>query len=1178
MLKKLQRWLLLLVLLPVPALAERLVQVELSDDEYLLVDVVLNNNIIARSIDLHQVEGKRLIAIEPILDALKVRYLLSGPRLTVWHQNSIVEFELLGAESDNATNLGSVWATDGFYMFVQTQVFEQLFSTQLNFNSQQLKVEITTGRDNAIFPIQVLSKQAQNRALDRLTEGYTAPTREQIPITIDDQYRAFTVPHGRINIAAEQSDEGSGFNSSLQLTSDLLYHSAQLTLTDSKNAELQARLQLSRYKTSPDDYILGLYDQYQFGDISSRTNNLTSGTQAGVGIIFERREESFRDSNQFITLKETAPPGWEAELFRNQVFLQATTVPDDGLLIFDDVEVTYGSNQYVIKLYGPFGEKDVINKSYNLVENALSKGQTAHTVYALDRKHRLINDQSDEDYEPTDFGGTFDYGVSDNWQIGVGYAGLVGDQRVYSLSNAVSLPGMLLENDISVDQDGNYAQLTSIQGSAFGNDRYNINFESGSDFTSDRLSLIGDSIALDGAYYFNTDYMGVTFGGDYRKDDLAESYRISNRISGSWGRLLLRHSLTYAKNISLIGNMLETENLLGSVGVSGSLPYNFRVSANINYDPDASDIIQDSSSLVIQKNLVDPWDTTHYLTLNYLPIASGERDNWRLSHRASWRTGDFQLNLASQIGDNGRWSIQLGLQMFLGYDYRNNRVTLSQRLLPNTASLDVHAYLDRQINGIPDPLDYDLSGVEFSGNPEWGGVTTGEGGRAILPGVYPNSPFRFAAKWKQGSSTINNDYVVFSHPGAYIDVNMPFILSTELLGFVLRTNSGQEIGLQNAVVELYDDNNQKLRSKETDIDGYYEFLGLAPGQYRVEINKQTLTEKGYTGNVVGFNVITGGKGGYAELPALILRRIGDDKSLDLEQIEDIALDKESSEATVWDPEEKVRRNYFTLPTKNKVVAKHSLDEDKLAELTELEQKAELKADFTNVSSAAAEKFAFLNKSESNLPSVSILEPHLNDNKVTVFKAQQIMGAKSQIQTSSKDVKGGFVIQLGVYKDLVNAQDLINRLASEALPKNQFTLSSDKGMTRVLFGSFLSMASGLEFANKFIGNQQAYLVKASVLSSGESESESVETSNKPWVIQLYAASTEAIEPAIINQFTAIENLNLGQKRSDNGNIVYCIISSGLTTKAAAQKVLQNSGYNGWVVNAGAFENVRELKRQ
>ena len=130
----------------------------------------------------------------------------------------------------------------------------------------------------------------------------------------------------------------------MQLTSDLLYHSANLTLTKDDESDIAASLQLSRYKSTPDDPILGAFDYYSLGDISGFSRPLISAVNSGIGAVFSRSPKGFRHQNLSITIKKIAPPGWEIELYHNNRFILSNIVPADGLLILEDVETEYGQN------------------------------------------------------------------------------------------------------------------------------------------------------------------------------------------------------------------------------------------------------------------------------------------------------------------------------------------------------------------------------------------------------------------------------------------------------------------------------------------------------------------------------------------------------------------------------------------------------------------------------------------------------------------------------------------------------------------------------------------------------------------------------------------------------------------------------------------------------------------
>jgi hypothetical protein len=1166
-----------------------LYQVELDEEQLILLDVTLNGGTITRSIDVYQRGDKLLIAIEPLFDALKIRYVISKDILSIWQDGVEQQFSLKSQPSQVNSNT-LLWASDNFYFFTELALFERLFPAKLEFSYKSLQLKISTPEKATIFPSQKIAQQTQQRSINRISSTENEWEETQLPITIADQYRLITVPHGRVNIAAETNDTDTYINGSAQLTADLLYHSANLTLSDTNNSDLAARLVLSRYKTKPNDYILGLYDQYQLGDVSSISNGISTGSSGGLGVSLSRHPSNYRQSNQAITLEEIAPPGWEAELFRNHIFLAATTVPADGLLKFEDIEVEYGVNTYEIKLYGPFGETEVRKKSIELNSNALKQGQFSHGFYGLDRNHRLINDQSDQDYGVTDLGGTFDYGISDNWQLGVGFAALEDNKQFFNIKNALSLPGMLLENDISFDQDGNYAQITSLKGSAFESDRYSLILESADDFISARINAIGKSVGVQGSYSRPTDWVNLNFNVNYREDDYARNFLFGNRLSGSMGELQFRHNLTYYQN-TLLQDVEENQSsgFIGALGVSGNLPYDFRISADIQYDPEADKPLLKSSSVLVQKNLRGPWNGFHSFTANYLPLAANGSASWRVSHRAAWQSESFQLNVSTTYDESDRWSIQLGLQFFLGYDYHNNRLLLNQNIQSNSATLDVHTYLDRQLNGIPDPLDYNLNDVEFYGNPEWEHLEDSKNGRTILPGVYGVTPFGFGAKWKDGSNTINNDYVVYTHPGAYVDVNMPFVLSTELVGFVLRSKGGREIGMQNVRIELTDGDGNVLQENDTDLDGYYEFNGLSPGQYKLRVAQSNLKEKAYTSDVVGYSVLTGGQGGYSELPAITLHSIESGEVADAEDIAVFILDAENTEPVVWDNDAKKRRNYFTLPTKDKVMAKHSLTQENAAITSDIEPAdVEHKTQTidgnsvvrqVNEAESVTTKFSGpTNNTSGGLPTLTIGSGSMRKLSVGENNTDELDTPENNFSALTSTGGDVYVIQLGSYADEINATELKNRMSNSVLLADDFTILKrlDTGTFRLIYGGFPSRNDAQMFAQQHISKGQPYFIIKNEMDQPIKQITTLApATDSGWVIQLYASVSPVGQDDIKTEFAKVGPLYLANKETNNNTILHCLVSQSFSSKETANAALARSGLDGWINSISNYTDVSAL---
>jgi hypothetical protein len=1104
---------LFLLLFTLTCAAQDLTKVELSDDGILLLDVVVDNNHIANSIDAYMVDNKLLVAIEPLFDSLKLRYQLSESQLNVWKEDELYNFNFTpplttwSAGENTPAIPQSVWAFDGFYQFIELSLIEKTFAASFNTDLARQIIHIETVRKNPddlslirkaidsvyLFPVQKLALLSERRQFNRFYNNSSNVALNKSAITIADQYRLFTPPHGRVNLAADIKNQQ--FVGSTQLVSDFLYHSANLSLSQTDSSDLAASLSLSRFKTAPNERILGLFDSYSLGDVSGVANNLTTTSDAGIGIVFRRAPDNYRLNNLQTTLEELAPPDWEAELFHNGIFLDKRQVPGDGRLKYENVELYYGRNKFEIRLYGPFGEEEIIYNNINVKQNPLAKGQSAYNFNALDNNHRLFNDESDADYGITNFGGSVNYGISDRWQMGFSFASIDSEQQLYSIKNAVSFDNLLIENDLAYDQDGNYAQLSSVTGSLFLNDNYSLQFESGKNFTSETVSAQNNQYSrFAGNYSLPSNFVITRFGAEYRQDNQIKNFSLSNQLSRRFGPLSVSHTLTYNQSeiTPLEGISIKNEQLTGNVGLNGRLAGG-SLSALINYDPELSEPILKNSSISFRTTIKDPFETKHNIQAQYFPF-NDKGQRWRLNHSVLWQTKNYSMTMTTAYDSNDDWNVQLGAQFFLGYDYHHKRVIMNNTFSGGSATLDAHAYLDRQANGVPDVLDYDLADVKYTGNPEWTTFSSGPDGRSILPGVYGNSEFAFGATWQEGSATVNNNYVVYTHPGAYVDVNMPFYLITDLTGFVLRQQGGEEIGLRNIEIHLLDDENNLINSVETDQDGYYEFLQLRPNAYKVQIARESLDAKGLTSDIIGINVTARGRGGFVELPSIILSRVNDEGMRGAERNNIFIINEENTDELVWDRDEEVDNNYFSLPRNGKTQTIYSLTQP-----------------------------ASQNKIQQN--------------------------STEEVELSSE------------IESLTMRDDFATRLPqTDKVFDKPAVLLKVKGARSILPRLKISTNS---------------LVSATITPTELEGKPSDIVNTKDWTIQFEANIAQVVKSEALKQYVIIGDIYIGEKTSVNVGVLHCVISQAFSSKTAAQQALERTGLSGWVSELKNYTRVEKI---
>ena len=176
-------------------------------------------------------------------------------------------------------------------------------------------------------------------------------------------YDWFDINAANVRIRGQQrggsdvSTSGS-YSASLGLAGQLLKHEAYgLISADSQNQISSVVARLSKKSEEAD--LLGVLRarQYNFGDINTTDIPLTGDS---------RQELGFRASNSLLGLSQSqfqtidingdAIPGWDVELYRQNILLGALVVEDDGFYEFADVQLFANDNEFELFFYGPQGE------------------------------------------------------------------------------------------------------------------------------------------------------------------------------------------------------------------------------------------------------------------------------------------------------------------------------------------------------------------------------------------------------------------------------------------------------------------------------------------------------------------------------------------------------------------------------------------------------------------------------------------------------------------------------------------------------------------------------------------------------------------------------------------------------------------------------------------------------
>lgn len=1078
--------------------------IDLDSADFYLFDILDENKLVARSVDAYFVNGNYYIAITPLFEALRLKYKLNSENLIVEvdGQSSTYTF------SSELSLLQNDWLTDGVFTFINLETLKELFKTSLNVDTGLLSVSLSGHEFD--FPYKSIQKQKKQRATRNIfyTPGRNKNKADQT-VTIPDKYRLATAPNGFIKIDAIKKNDGEDSNVILQTVSDFLYHSTNVTVFQ-RDDETTSRVSLARYPQYKGDKILGVWDQYRFGDVYSRGSQLQDEAERGFGITFTGNKQSGQHENMVTSIAEDAPPGWEADLYHNNVYLKTVTVPNDGLLLFDDLTLNYGTNLFKIILYGPYGEEREITKNISAQKNALSAGSAAYTLRLIDQDTSMF-DLSPEDVDFNTISAGVEYGVTDNWTLGTNLSFNQNEgNEAYSvkLKNQISLPSLLFENNFSYSGVGDYRQYTTLATSVLGNDSLSFNYR------SEGGNELDDSYSFSSYYNLFKNGWLVNFGVAEDKDEDTKVQRISNRISKQLGLLSLTNVIDYSET-SIFGARAS-----GMFSIGGRINQDFRVTVNLPYDIKNEDPLLEETSVSFQYRYKDSNDNRHTFSLNNQ--SAFHDNNWTAKYNVAWIRKTHQFTFRSQYNSQDRWQLSAGLLFYFGFDYYNNRPVLSSKNIQNSGTLDVHAYLDRHMNGVPDILDYNLSNVGFSGNPKWMETATNDNGRARLFGAATGAS-HLKAVWQDGSNTINQDFTVYSHPGSVNKVNLPFYLTTELETSVFLDSNGEVLPLMNARVEAVNMSNGEVYESESDSDGYLLFEHLTPGYYEVQVSQSYLREKDFTTDVVGFTFHTSLKGGFIQLPSLTLMRI-DSEQLREERLSPFELTHDNSD-TIINTDDK---NLIHLPPKGASVSPHSSE------------------DIRNV------KFYKVNR-DVNMGELTDLE------QVKSASSHKKLGlGKLNIELAKSSNKKAFSLFVGEFESIQMAkysaelQGLSDAIIAKGIS------STGQIIYRYELRSFSEEIEAREFAaeNYKHGAFSIEVKDAAIdLSSG-------------WVIQFAASSDKSDFTNLIEKMESIEYIYVARKVV-NGDYWYCLISQVFNDKQKVQQYLDSIEFDGFLVEAKRY---------
>ena len=829
-------------------------QALISDDNLLIVDIILGKWRLAGDVFIYSSPEVVVVPLQPLFDGVEFPIKVDpvANKATGWFLSERNRFDLNVAErkviiGDRELELPAtaMVVSDGFDLYVDIGLLSDWFPFSVEMQTSKLRMLITS---DSPLPLELQLEREKKRK--RLL-GYEGA--EKLPL-VADKYQLLGVPVIDFNLGGvvrDVEDNGASGDDietdssySIQMASDIGGFQGSLSLSRaSEDGDERERFTLYKRPNLPSENMPGELGYVALGDVFGASDALIFSGGDGLGLDLQfggvRRASDFDKR----VIEGDATPGWEVELYRNGALVDFQVVADDGRYRFEDIAVEYGENIFDVRLFGPQGQERSVREAINVGEQALPAGEFYARFNTVNLDEQLFDNEPDPPgSNEKKASGYFQYGLTPWLSASVKAAehrnaNVNGDDWQYlTFGLTAALPRAAIAFEHADFRDGGSADLFSVQSSINGTS-ISFSHKHYSDFASDRNgdgTLSDDTeLRLTGTL---TPFDWKTFSyqliGNYEKN-VSGSYQHSLESRVGFG--LLGGRIT-ADTIWLDGNYSDS-TVRGRTRYLRSMGAKTSVRAALDYDISPDAMATGGQASVIWRP-AERWRTQFSLNGDFTGGGNNSM-GVALSYLFDWVT----LSGNALVAEGGGSSFLLNAEFSMGRE-NDRRWRFDNSAQSVFGRLKARVFLDHDLDGVFSEGDEPLPGVYFEGRREWENRPTGDDGIVYLKGLRQEHPTRVLLDegsledpyWR--SAYTKSAFI--SHPGGLHTLDVPIIVTAEVEGSVLMIRNDQVVPVPGLPVQLFDGSDAEVAAAVTEFDGFFVIEGIAPGEYRLDLNDEAL--------------------------------------------------------------------------------------------------------------------------------------------------------------------------------------------------------------------------------------------------------------------------------------------------------------------------------------------------
>jgi len=734
-------------------------------------------------------------------------------------------------------------------LYLLSSYFGKVFGLDCIFDFRSLSVVVDSKLELPL--IREMRQDEMRKNLKRLKGETKADT------TIGRTYPGFKFGMADWSINSSQEIRGeSSAQMNLALGAMVAGGEATTSLYYNTNSAFNWKYQQYLWRYVNNDF--GPLRQISAGKIA--TNSISTLYNPVIGVQLTNTPTTFRRSFGTYTLADHTDPGWIVELYVNNVLVDYVKADASGFFTFE-VPLVYGNSIVNLKFIGPWGEEKTREQNINIPFTFLPVKTFEYTVNA-----GIVQDTSNSKFSRV----SLNYGLLKRMTIGGGI------EYLSSVSSGPMMPyvntSMSITNNLLLSSEYTYGVRSK--------NTLTYRLPSNMQFDFDYTWYNKNQTAI---RYNYREERKATFSFPVHLGKLSTYQRFSyNQIVMPYSKYTTGEWL-FSGSVFNIGTNLTTYALFIShadPNIYSNLSLSFRLPAGIVCMPQVQYGYTQSKLMTARIELQKHLFTKAYLNVSFEHNNASNINVAQLQFRYDFSFAQAGLtftraNKKTTLSQYARGSLITDRKTrYLGADNRTN---------VGKGGIAIITFIDLNSNGKRDPGEPKINGLNLHANG--GRIEKSDRDSTIrILGLEPYTscfieldPNSFEnVSWKLPVKTLS----VTVDPDIIKSIEIPVSVVGEATGNVFLIKDGERTGQSRMIVDFYSRNSKLVGKTLTEENGYFTYLGLAPGNYSVRIDTNQLHKLGMISNpaLIQFAVKQGLDGEVVDKLDFTLKMVSQDTS------------------------------------------------------------------------------------------------------------------------------------------------------------------------------------------------------------------------------------------------------------------------------------------------------------